>query len=62
MVHQCSKAIEIPGFAIIGPLVQEWQTLRDPLDKGNISKSTFNYKESEAPKTVIMALCENFVG
>jgi len=61
MVNQCGRAIEVPGFAIIGPLVQQWQTVRDPLDKGNITKSTYNFKESESPKTVIMALCEKFV-
>lgn len=60
MINQYNKAVEIPGFAIVGPLIQQWQTLRDPLDKGTVTKSTFNFKESNMPKTVILALNEDF--
>ena len=34
--HVCEqgKAVEIPDFAIFGPVVDRFTTLKDPLDKG----------------------------
>ena len=34
MVQQQRKAIDIPGFGIFGPLLDQAGNLRDPLDKG----------------------------
>jgi hypothetical protein len=32
-VQEQSKAIEIPGFGIVAPVIKKWETLRNPLDK-----------------------------
>lgn len=61
MVHNSCKAVEIPGLGIVGPLVQDWQTYRDPLDKGTVTKSTFNFKDASLPKNVVITLNDNFV-
>jgi hypothetical protein len=41
-----AKAVEIPGFGTIGPLIEPWSYHRDPLNKGNITKSTFSVKDT----------------
>lgn len=61
MIHDHSKAVEIPGLIIFGPLIEQWATFRDPLSKGPISKSTYSFKESPYLRTVIAALNEDFV-
>jgi hypothetical protein len=33
-VSDQGKAVEIPNFAIFGPVVDRFTTLKDPLDKG----------------------------
>lgn len=45
LVHTHAKAVQIPGFGIVGPLVEEWVTLRDPLNKGPIERKTFQLKD-----------------
>lgn len=42
MVQGNAKAVEIPGLAIVGPFIEKWATLRDPLDKGPIERSTYS--------------------
>ena len=34
IVQKQQKAIEIPGFAIFGPILEKNQGTRDPMDKG----------------------------
>ena len=38
MVHNRAKAVDIPGFCVVGPLIEEWTALRDPLNKGPSNK------------------------
>lgn len=33
-VQEKGKAIEIPSFAIFGPIIDKFSLLKDPLDKG----------------------------
>jgi hypothetical protein len=61
MVHTHAKAVEIPNFAILGPYIEKWATLKDPLDKGPITKSTYPIKEPSQLRTVITALNDSFV-
>lgn len=61
MVHNRAKAVDIPGFCVVGPLIEEWTKLRDPLNKGISTKTTFSLKDSAFLRTVIMALHEDFV-
>ena len=60
-MHQHARAVEIPHFGVIGPYIEKWATMRDPLDKGPITKSTYSVKDSGFPRTVILALRQDFV-
>jgi hypothetical protein len=57
-----AKAVEIPGFGIIGPLIEKWAMSKDPLNKGTITKQTFSLKDSQFLRNVILALTEDFCG
>ena len=61
LVHSHAKAVEIPSFAIFGPLVEQWTDYRDPLAKGPITKRTYQLKNPHFVRTVIAALNEDFV-
>lgn len=61
LVHQHAKAVEIPHLGVIGPFIEKWASMKDPLDKGPITKSTYSVKEPGLPRTVILALREDFV-
>ena len=61
MAHQHAKAVEIPNLGVIGPYVEKWATMKDPLDKGPITKSTYSVKDPSVPRTDILALREDFV-
>lgn len=47
MAHQHAKAVDIPHLGVIGPYVEKWATMKDPLDKGPITKSTYSVKEPQ---------------
>ena len=40
MIYQRGKAVEIPGFGVFGPLLEEWATLKNPLEKGDITNNS----------------------
>ena len=61
MIHVQAKAVEIPGFGVVGPQIEKWALSKDPLNKGTITKSTFSLKDSAFLRTVILILQEEFV-
>lgn len=61
MLHGQAKAVEIPNLVILGPFIEKWANLKDPLDKGTIVKSTYTVKDTTFVRTVIAALNEDFV-
>jgi len=61
-VHQHARAVEIPHLGVIGPYIEKWATMRDPLDKGPITKLTYSVRDTGGfPRTVILALRQDFV-
>jgi hypothetical protein len=56
MVNEHNQAVEIPGFAIIGPQIEKWHNLRNPLDKGINERLPNSFKE----KQIVVSLCEDF--
>ena len=61
MIHDQAKAVEIPGFGVFGPLLEKWVGLKNPLDKGPISSSTFPLKHPSSLRSVIAILNEEFI-
>jgi len=55
-VNEHNQAVEIPGFAIIGPHIEKWNSLRNPLDKGINERLPNVMKE----KQIVLSLCEDF--
>jgi len=37
LIHSHNKAVAIPGFGTLGPHIEKWATLSNPLNKGPIS-------------------------
>ena len=56
MVNEHNQAVEITGFAIIGPHIEKWNSLRNPLDKGINERLPNMFKD----KQIVLSLCEDF--
>ena len=50
------KGLEIPGFGVFGPVVEEWSTLRDPMEKGPVRSSPFSLKKADLLRPTVLLL------
>ena len=56
VVKNSVKGIEIPGLGIFGPIIEEWSTLRDPMEKGPIRTSPFTLKKGDLLRPTVLLL------
>ena len=59
-VHQSAKAIEIPGFLLIGPQIESFTLLRDPLAKGD-AKESYSVKDTVLDRKILIGLNQKFL-
>jgi len=57
-VQEKGKGIEIPHFAIFGPIIDKFSLLKNPLDKGPANDS---FAQRNTLNPVIAILSEDFV-
>ena len=61
MVKEQVKGLEIPGFGVFGPVIEEWSTLRDPMEKGPIRSSPFSLKKADLLRPTVVLLEQDFL-
>ena len=61
VVKEQVKGLEIPGFGVFGPVIEEWSTLRDPMEKGPIRSSPFSLKKADLLRPTVVLLEQDFL-
>ena len=61
IIYEQLKALEIPGLAILGPVVEPWLGARDPLEKGPPKLTIFKSRQMDFTRPVVAILQQDFV-